>query len=317
MSSSYRLPSGYELNFDESRSISILNTPHDTYCAISEHQQTLLEDEIRDTYEEGENVLEQNRSWKYDASSILPIRHEQLYQDVLNIRTPIRGDVIGKPSEEEKEVASLLHDISHELLSYRYENQVTLYRGVGYEGPYLLESIFNQPNQSEHIPPDERLSALSNYTCSLRGAAGFYRLVVKQNSVPVSDIALASNYLFIYGEGPDVNMYNEQGLYSPNGEVRVRGDSEYPVDEENLLVVVSDPGYNESIDVLPIREFAQGARDFSDDEHAIMETFVDDMGNRDIKITNEESISFLEEWEEEFVSVYQQEPIERIETLKS
>lgn len=301
----YQLDSGLTVDFRDSREISILGGSGATYNPISKAQQNQLEEEIKSEYNKGAEVLQQNRQWKSDSSTVIAARHEEVFRQALEITPPNRNRITYSPTEEQKRAAKDLHRLSVNLLEHQYGETISLYRGVRYESPWILESILNNPDRTLHSPPDEKLSSLTNYSSNLNGAAHFHKLILRQESVSPSNIAIASNYLFVYEEGPDEEMYNKNGIYSPNGEVRVRGDEEYPIDETDVFIAISDPTEENSLKKISVRAFLESASKISRREHLVMEKILTPMAKAETEITNEDSQELLRNWESAYNKTFE------------
>lgn len=273
--------------------MSVLGAPGDDYPTLTNAEQQRLERTLKGHYSGANDVLSRIRSWKYNSGNFLAARHEKNFRDALGYQSPLRGSVPNwSPTKSEMKVARRLHKLSKEIVEYEHGSSFTLYRGLSYEGPLILQRYLESRLQKSIFNPGQ--SALSNYTHSKYGAREFYPLVVCKRSMTPEDIALAANYLFTY-QDPFYNLTNSNNIVSPNGELRVRGDREHPIHLNELQVLVPNGG--QKYQCTSLSSFFNKGPDFNTaSEHEVMRQFVESMVGR-VNVGSTFATSFLNDWQ--------------------
>lgn len=286
------------LDVSATTTLDVMGAPGDTYPTLVDSEQEKLEETLVSLYDDAESVLDRIRNWKYGSGDYQAIRHEKVFKEELGINAPLRKPTNWNPSGEEKNTARILHDLSTEIIARTLGSSFTLYRGLSFEHPYLLRDVLESDSDQTDYTPQP--SVLSNYTHSEKGAAYFCPLVVEKEQVEPSHVALAANYLFKYSDSRDKDYTDSNGIVSPNGELRIRGDREHPLREDELIVLIGDTEIPRQPTEKPLVDFIEQCPDFVDEEHEVMRGFVEEMAGREISISDPDARIQLQEWAEAY-----------------
>ena len=298
---SYQLPSGEDIPFDRTMSVDILGSPRETYQSLKFPIRDRLWDGIINSFTDGFDVLSRIRSWKQSNGDIDASRHEIVFKQALSIAAPARGtSTPSSVSDSQVRAARELHEISIEFVEHLFGSAFPVYRGIYFELPFLVESLLNNPSRSHHYAPQ---SVVSNYSSSREGASFFSRLIVERTVNP-SDIVLATNNLFVFRENEmgltdsEANHWvNNQGYFSPNGELQINGDIEYPVRGSKLSVVVGRINCAGSLRFVPASQFFADFNQFDTEMHKTMWSFVQIIDKSDTMMRDTVAINRLRDWQ--------------------
>lgn len=290
------------VDIGNTQTIQVMNVPGETYEALAQSEQRTLKADIRSTYPNGDTVLDRIESWKKVPNNAPADRHERVYKDLLTITVGTRGDTGYSPKPDELQIATRLHDLSKDVLVRRLGNQFTIYRGPGYEEPYLVMELLEDPTASTVTIPSHEQSALSNYTSVRRRAACYSPLLLTQSGVHPEDVALAANYIFVFTD-PDADdeMLDQQDRVSPDAELRVRGDREYPVRTDQLSIIVGDPTTQGAWNEVSATDFVQKCPNYSHREHEVMRELMENLAtNDDVNITDQQAKTRVRNWKSQY-----------------
>lgn len=278
----FRVAPGYELDLSDRISVPIVGTGGDTYAPLAPRQRSTLISAIQERYQFPSPQEELDRAfwhylrdWKLNGLGVGAKRHEAIVKREFAIDPAIEirgGPIDWTPTGAMCNAMRMLHAVSTAFLREHFGAELTVYRGLSHETPQIMQSLLADPSVST-VCPDQ--SVLSNYSTSKNGAAYFSRLVTRQ-CLPPSDIALAANFLFAYDaysfERHSREIDTREAILSPNAELRVRNDREYPYEVSDLYVAVGDPTTAAGVTLQPLSSILSSLTSLTPEEHAALGT---------------------------------------------
>lgn len=264
-----------------------------SYRCLHDHEQYQIKRELRQSYQDGSDVLDRVKGWKYANDTMDAFKHEATVKAALGDSTSNRGSITWQPSQSEQDAFLEVHGLSKALCRRRFGSSFFAYRGLNYESPFVLTEILENGTNAGYDPEP---TVLSNYTTSWQEATGFSPLIAEKRVTP-SDVALAANYIFLYMD-PGKQASNPSGVFSPNGELRIRDAQTRPFRSSDLYVTTGSSNQPASITVQPLHNFMSKYPDqFNTDEHDVMYEFVTAIADQSgTSITSHRSKQELQTW---------------------
>lgn len=296
----FRVAPRYELDLSDRSSVQIVGTGGDTYAPLAPRQRSTLVEAIQDQYQfpSPQDDLDQAfwhylRDWKLNGLGVGAKRHEAIVKEEFDVDPEIEirgGPIDWTPTQAMGNAMRILHEISTAFLWDHFGSELTVYRGLSHEAPQIVQSLLAEPSLST-VHPDQ--SVLSNYSTSKNGAAYFSRLVTQQRLVP-SDIALAANFLFAYDAEPleqeSTEIDTRDEILSPNAELRIRNDRDYPYEVSDLYLAVGDPTTAAGVTLRPLSTILGSLTSLTMAEHAalgaVFQTCVDAFPGNQLQISS-------------------------------
>lgn len=268
-----------------------------TFPSLAHEEQIKLAHCLRDDYDSGEVILDYVENWKKGADNTIAGWLEHIFGKATKVNPKIdtRADNSHPLNRDEVKVAEELHDLSVKVLNNVFGSSITIYRGYGHELPEILQEACKSPASQNINISDSSKSKLSCFSINREAAVENYsRLILVKEDIRTDHIALAPDFIFGFGDSTNSDSTDILGTLSPDGEVLLKGDEEFPAKFSQFKIAVGNSGnYN----FVPLKDFITSIPNLNKDEHQAMREIVEELAYKhESSISNNNTKLCLNDW---------------------
>lgn len=270
------------VDFTDTETVPFQQDGQADYPVLKKRQRRNLKDNLQDVTEAViDEFLETARLWKLSTDEVETTDYEEedlkmakylheatfanLLEASLDCRYANKFDVI--PCEDRTKVAEEYRRASKRFVEEHFdeedEGRVRLYRGFGFELPYLVRDMLRFPGDDDY---NLQVSVLSNHTIH-RETAETFGLALFRRDIEIECVVFTPEFLL----GP-VRL---NGEVRSHGEVQLFGDEIQTVDRTDVLV----PDIDERLDTF-VEKLRTAPDALSAKEHDVVRGIVEDMATR-------------------------------------
>lgn len=273
---------GTDVDFTDTETVPFQHDGRAKYPVLAERQRRSLRATCDGASEDAiEEFLRTARLWKLSADDldsldlgpdelrVAKYLHEATFADLLDARSACRyeDEVDATPCEDRTRVAEVYRAASKRFVAEHLDEDgdgtLLLYRGFGYELPYLVRDMLDSPLDDEY---DLEVSVVSNHTIH-RKTAETFGLALFRRDVDIDWVVFTPEFLL----GP-VDLNGEERSH---GEIQLLGDEIRTVDRTDVLV----PDLDQRLDTF-VEKLRTAPEALAAGEHDVVRSIVEDMATR-------------------------------------
>lgn len=205
-------------------------------------------------------------------------REETLFKQAIDVEItrPIRADPdLPTVPEEANAFAEFIYRLSQNLADCNVRQdcddneEIILYRGMGYELPYIVSDAIEDPQTQEYSIPCA--SVMANYTPSKTQAAGYNPIVVRR-PIEAADVFIAADYFLQYTkDGEDLTR---------DGECRIHGELNACIPTEDTRIIIKDNMTGPIQKAITPSEFFETLPRTAEENHSLFLEFLEQLATR-------------------------------------